>query len=72
MKKKTRKLSLNRETLRNLQTGDLRRAAGGTNTSAACEEATHCDCDTQTGCPDSHLLSDPCTLLTRCACTFQC
>lgn len=71
MKKNVRKLRLHRETLRNLQVGDYRRiAAGGVtgDTSCACIEGTHCDCTTETGCPDTHLMTQPCTLASRCAC----
>lgn len=57
MKKRLTKLHLHRETLRNLQTTDLSRiAGGGTQTSCACEQATGCECDSQgAGCtlPDT-------------------
>lgn len=70
MKKRPSKLRLNRETLRNLQTRDYRRIVGGYtgDTSCACIEGTHCDCATETGCPDTHLMTQPCTLASRCAC----
>lgn len=48
MRKKSRKLSLHRETLRNLQASDLRRVAGGeTNeilTTCACTDTCNTDC----------------------------
>lgn len=51
MKKYAKKLSLNRETLRHLQTGEVMRVAGGSVncTSVACVEYSGCECDTQ-GC----------------------
>jgi hypothetical protein len=52
MKKSLRRLRLSRETLRNLQGGDLSRIVGGTDsfdTSCACRMATGCECATQGG-----------------------
>jgi hypothetical protein len=51
VKKHLKKLSLSRETLRILETGDARKAVGGHShdTSCACEEATHCECASQGG-----------------------
>lgn len=43
MKKRNRRLSLHRETVRNLGGDDLRRIVGG-DTTANCEEASHCAC----------------------------
>jgi hypothetical protein len=42
MKKRAKKLSLNRETVRNLESSDVRKVAGGENTSALCLHATGC------------------------------
>jgi hypothetical protein len=55
MKKRSGKLSLNRETLRKLEVQALRQAAGGgpTDTSAYCDVATGCDCDDTIGYPPS-------------------
>jgi hypothetical protein len=50
MKKTVKKLSLHRETVRNLVGSDLSRAAGGTYTSSFCLEPTACEC----GGLDSH------------------
>jgi hypothetical protein len=51
MKKKIRKLQLNRETLRNLTEGDLKEAVGGATRIRTCfdvsQEAT-CDCSSPT------------------------
>lgn len=48
MRKRARKLSLHRETLRNLQARDLRRVAGGESneimTTCACTETCPSDC----------------------------
>ena len=44
MKKKAKKLTLHRETVRNLAGSDLNRAAGGTDTSGFCLEASGCEC----------------------------
>ena len=45
MKKRTQKLTLNRETLRLLGTNEMSRVVGATeDTSSACFEATHCEC----------------------------
>ena len=51
MKKRSRKLTLHRETVRNLGGGDLRRIVGGTggDTTEACEEASHCACPSEGG-----------------------
>jgi hypothetical protein len=49
MKKKTRKLSLNRETISSLDNAALRKA-GGAGTSEECIEATGCDCPGTNGC----------------------
>lgn len=51
MKKSLKKLSLSRETLRNLEASGLRRAAGGSDhcTSSVCIAPTQCECETQ-GC----------------------
>lgn len=64
MNKKTRKLLLNRETLRNLQTTDLQKVAGGV--TARCTETNVSDCQgtcwscecTASGCPSR--VSDCC------------
>lgn len=66
MRKKTRKLSLHRETLRSLQASDLRRVAGGETyeiyTTCACTDGCGtdtCGCGTYTcGCGGSQ---DACT-----------
>lgn len=52
MKKHAKKLSLNRETLRHLQSGEVMKVAGGSAncTSVVCVEVTGCGCDTQDGC----------------------
>lgn len=54
MRKRVKKLTLNRETLRSLEARNLRGAAGGTdttsfNTSCACRDITGCECATQGG-----------------------
>ena len=51
MKKYAKKLSLNRETLRHLQSGEVIRAVGGSAncTSVVCVEATACECASQGG-----------------------
>jgi len=51
MKKRVKKLSLHRETLRTLG-GNLRGVAGGGtfDTSCKCDEPTGCDCPTGPGC----------------------
>lgn len=77
MKRRTKKLSLNRETLRNLQGDALRKAAGGTG--CTMEDDTTCvctfDCNsggtgTQTcGCPTGlHCPSDTFLEWTCCDC----
>jgi hypothetical protein len=56
MKKRSGKLSLNRETLHRLELNGLRQAAGGigpNDTSAFCDNATGCDCDDTVGYPPS-------------------
>lgn len=69
MKKRVRKLSLNRETLRHLQNEKfLKAVGGGAGTTENCDEASWCACETETGCPGTHLMTQPCTLATRCAC----
>ncbi len=45
MRKRNQKLTLHRETIRSLAVGELRGVAGG-NTTANCEEASHCACYT--------------------------
>ena len=47
MKKRVKKLSLHRETLRHLQNVPLGMVVGGTNTSQECFQATGCECNTQ-------------------------
>jgi hypothetical protein len=50
MKKHPKKLSLNRETVLNLEGNDIRMVAGGGNeTSALCFQATGCECASQGG-----------------------
>jgi hypothetical protein len=44
MKKRTKKLSLTRETLHDL--ADLRQIAGGHDTSSLCRRPTLCECET--------------------------
>ena len=56
MKKHAKKLTLNRETLRHLQSGEMMKVAGATGacTSAECLMPTGCECQTQDGCaPDT-------------------
>ena len=57
MKKRSGKLTLNRETLRKLEVQGLRQAAGGLGgpnaTSAICDVATGCDCDDTVAYPPS-------------------
>jgi hypothetical protein len=55
MKKKTLKLQLSRETLRNLGDRDLKEAAGGAATYVRCSnpcitEGTSCDCSSTVDC----------------------
>jgi hypothetical protein len=68
MRKRGRKLTLSRETLRNLQSGIQRVRGGACETTGSCMEGTHCDCPSETGCPDTDLMTWPCTLATRCVC----
>jgi hypothetical protein len=49
MKKDRRKLALGRETVRNLTTGDLRRAYGGGATTVQCIEYSECQCQSEGG-----------------------
>ena len=52
MKKHARKLSLNRETLRHLESGEVIRVAGGSAncTSVVCVEYTACECPSMSAC----------------------
>lgn len=52
MKKHAKKLSLNRETLRHLQSGEMMKVAGASAncTSVACIAPTWCECQTMDGC----------------------
>lgn len=63
MKKRTRRLSLVRETLGNLQDHSLRWIAGGVGTSEVCIEATGCECETQ-GCGGT---ASMCNTMTNCS-----
>jgi hypothetical protein len=67
MKKNPKKLSLSRETLRNLQIESGRVLGGAEETSSLCLAGTGCECETN-GCVPSHLMTEPCTLASRCAC----
>lgn len=53
MKKRTKKLSFTRETIRSLDSGTLGKAAGGTDTSDFCIAPTGCECGSG-DCSDSH------------------
>ncbi|HSK77459.1 MAG TPA: class I lanthipeptide [Thermoanaerobaculia bacterium] len=71
-KKNLKRLQLNRETLRTLEANHYKRVAGGeTDTSCVCIAPTGCECGSD-GCGGTHLATQPCTLLTRCACTWTC
>lgn len=48
MKKRPKRLSLHRETLRSLQGGEMKKVAGGSDTSVACVDVTGC-CASQGG-----------------------
>lgn len=65
MRKRTRKLSLQRETLRHLDPDSLRRAGGGNplDTTTGCEEASHCACETD-GCGTT---GSTCPSVTNCS-----
>ena len=57
MKKYAKKLSLNRETLRHLQSGEVMKVAGASAvncTSIVCVEATACECASQSCGPECY------------------
>jgi hypothetical protein len=59
MKKRLRKLTLNRETLRHLQADDVRRAVGGTGTTF--EDWTGCACSDSCYCGGTGGCTQGCT-----------
>jgi hypothetical protein len=67
MKKRIKSLSLNKETLRNLQADSLRGAVVGGNdtTSAVCFIPTGCECNTQ----DPACTLPPSACLVTCSCS---
>lgn len=64
MKKHAKKLSLNRETLRHLESGEVMRAAGGSAncTSVVCIAPTGCECETMDGCAPHTAAMNTCSM----------
>lgn len=65
MRKRTRKLSLSRETLHQLAPGDLGRVGGGNTTTNDCKEGSDCACATD-GCGGTGSFCPTMTICSNC------